>query len=186
METLKKLINSYLIVFVAEAIIGLLLLINPSIFTSTISYVLGGILLAFGIIKLIGYFRENNFENDILMTIILCAAGIFIIAKPDFIFKILAFFFGVYMLCQGIYSLKGALLIKEYNKENWTAPMIVAVLTTIIGLVIVFNPFGTVKATLKILGIALIISAIFSIYNGMVTKRKITKIKKSDEYIDIK
>ena len=186
MDTLKKIINSYLIVFVAEAVIGLLLLINPEIFTDTISYILGGILLAFGILKLIAYFRENNFENDILMAIILCATGIFIIAKPDFIFKILAFFFGVYMLCQGLYSIKCALLIKEYNKDNWITSMIMAVLTTILGLVIVLNPFGTIKTTLNILGVALIISAIFSIYNGMVTKRKITKIKKSDDYIDIK
>lgn len=186
MDTLKKLINSYLIVFVAEAIIGLLLLINPSIFTSTISYIFGGILLAFGILKLIAYFRGDNFENDILMAILLCSSGVFIITKPDFIFKILAFFFGIYMLGQGIDSIKGALLIKEYNKDNWVAPMVMAALTTIIGLVIILNPFGTVKATLQILGVALIISAVFSIYNGMVTKRKINNIRKSDDYIDIK
>lgn len=186
METLKKIINSYLIVFVAEAVIGLLLLINPSIFTSTISYVLGGLLLAFGVIKLITYFREDNFESEVLMSIILCATGIFIIAKPDFISKILAFFFGVYMLCQGISSIKGSLIIKEYNKDSWIAPMTMAVLTTILGVVIVLNPFSTVTTALKILGVALIISAIFSIYNGMVTKRKITKIKKSNDYIDIK
>lgn len=186
METLKKIINSYLIVFVAEAIIGILLLINPDIFTSTISYICGGILLTFGILKLIAYFRGDNFETEILMAIILCATGIFIIARPSFIFSIFAFFFGIYMLCQGIYSIKGALLIKEYNKDNWVAPMIIAVLTTILGLIIIINPFATIKATLKVLGITLIISAAFSIYNGMVTKRKINKIQKQDDYIDIK
>ena len=186
METLKKLVNSYLIVFVAETIIGILLLINPDIFTNTISYICGGILLTFGILKLIAYFRGDNFETEILMAILLCASGVFIITKPDFIFKILAFFFGIYILGQGIYSIKGALLIKEYNKDNWTAPMVVAVLTTIVGLIIVLNPFGSIKATLKVLGIALIFSAAFSIYNGMITKRKINKIQNQDDYIDIK
>ncbi|MGN0601734.1 MAG: HdeD family acid-resistance protein [Oscillospiraceae bacterium] len=186
MEILKKMLNSFITIFIAEVAIGLLLLINPDIFTSTISYVLGGVSLAFGVLNLISYFCSERIESDILKAVLLCAAGIFIITKPDFIFKILAFIFGIYLLGDGITSIKRAMIIKDNNIDNWIAPMVMAVLTTILGLLIILNPFASAKFALKVLGVSLIVSGAFSIYNGVVTKRKIKRIEQENGYVDIK
>lgn len=186
METLKKILNSFIIVFIAEVAVGVLLLVNPDIFTNTISYILGGIALAFGVLNLISYFGGFHTQVTLINTILLCAAGVFIISKPDFIIKILAFTFGLLLLSDGLTSIKGASLIKESNDQNWVPSMIIAILTTILGFIIVFNPLVSAQTALKVLGISLIISGIFSIYNGLVTKRKINKLEKSSEYIDIK
>lgn len=184
---LKKLLNSFIIAFVAEAAIGLLLLINPSIFTNTISYVLGGVILAVGMLNLISYFNSDKVSSSITKAVFFCAAGIFIITKPDFIFKILALVFGIYLLADGITSIKSSLIIRKIDPGSWVPPMVVAVLTTVLGLIITLNPFVSVETALKILGAALVISGVLSIYNGAVTKRKIKQItKNNDKFVDIK
>lgn len=186
MEFLKKLLNSFIIAFAAEVAIGLLLLINPSIFTNTISYVLGGVILAFGVLSLISYFASDKTGSSITKAVFFCAAGIFIISKPDFIFKILALVFGIYLLADGISSIKNALIIKNNNSDNWVAPMVMALLTALLGLIITLNPFASAATALQILGVSLIISGVLSIYNGAYTKRKIKKIiKNDDKFVDI-
>lgn len=186
METLKKILNSFLIVFIAEVAVGALLLINPDIFTKTISYILGGIALAFGVLNLITYFSSYHTQVTIINAILLCIAGIFIISRPDSIIKILAFIFGLLLLGDGLTSIKSALVLKDCNDTHWVPSMIMALLTTILGFIVILNPLASANTAIKILGVSLIISGIFSIYNGLVTKKKINKVEKSSEYIDIK
>lgn len=195
MEILKKVLNSFILFFIAEVAIGVLLLIDPHIFTNTISYILGGVLLAFGLLNLIAYFRAEQVFGYLLKTVVMCAAGIFIITRPSFIFNVLAVIFGLYLLTDGISSLRGALVMKSYGADKWAGSLIMAILTIVLGIVLIVNPLASTEIAITALGIALVASGIFSIYNGAVTKRYIKRMAKNaiqkadpqrnDDYIDI-
>lgn len=187
MEILKKLVNSLLLVCIASIVIGVLLIIDPKIFTHVISYVIGGVILAFGALNLISFFASDRSESSIINAIILCITGTFIIVRPDFIFNVLAFAFGLVLLGEGLISLKRASVIKTYNPDKWFPSMVMAILTTILGFIVILNPFLFASTSMRILGVLLIISAIFTIYNGLFTKKEIKRIEKKEnaDYIDI-
>lgn len=189
MNTLKKLLNSFILVSLIEIIVGILLLSKPEIFQTTLSYIIGGVAAAFGILNLISYFRGEQIYGELFKAVILCAAGIFVIARPDFIFKIIAVIFGFYLIADGISSLRGSLLIKSSeNSGKWIPSFIIAVITTVLGILIVVNPFTASGIPFQALGIVLIISGCLNIYNGGVTKRYFTKIQKrieDDKFIDV-
>lgn len=195
MEMLKKLLNSFILFFIAEVAIGVLLLVDQNIFTNTISYILGGVLLAFGLLNLIAYFRAEQAFGYLLKSVVMCAAGIFIITRPDFIFNVLAIIFGLYLLTDGISSLRNSVAMKNYGASKWVGSLIMAILTIILGLVLIVNPLASTKIAVTALGIALVISGILSIYNGAVTKRYIKRAEKNaiqsvniqqdNDYIDI-
>ena len=58
METLKKILNSFILMSIIEIAVGIMLLARPEIFQTTLSYIIGGISLAFGVLNLITYFRR--------------------------------------------------------------------------------------------------------------------------------
>lgn len=189
METLKKLLNSFILISILEIAVGIMLLAKPEIFQTTLSYIIGGIAIAFGALNLITYFRDNQIYGELFKAIILCAAGIFIIARPEFIFKIIAIIFGLYLLTDGISSLRGAAIMKNNNSDSkWVASFIIAAVTTLLGILIIVNPFAASGIPFQLFGISLIISGILNIYNGGVTKRCFKKIQKQieqDKFIDI-
>ncbi|MDE6148782.1 MAG: DUF308 domain-containing protein [Ruminococcus sp.] len=189
METLKKLLNSFLLMSIIEIVVGIMLLTKPEIFQTTLSYIIGGIAIAFGALNLIAYFRDDQIYGELFKAIILCTAGIFIIARPDFIFKIIAIIFGLYLLSDGISSLRGAYVMKS-NADNgkWIPSFIIALITTLLGVLIIVNPFAASGIPFQLFGISLIISGVLNIYNGGITKRYFTKIQKQidqDKFIDI-
>lgn len=190
METLKKILNSFILMAIIEIAVGIMLLARPEIFQTTLSYIIGGIALAFGILNLIAYFRGEQIYGELFKAVILCAAGIFIIARPDFIFKVIAIIFGLYLLADGISSLRGASAMRNSKDSGkWIPSFVIAIITIVLGILIIVNPFSASGIPFQLFGISLIVSGALNIYNGGVTKRYFTKIKKQieeDKFIDIK
>lgn len=189
METLKKILNSFILMSIIEIAVGIMLLARPEIFQTTLSYIIGGIALAFGVLNLITYFRGEQIYGELFKAVILCAAGIFIIARPDFIFKVIAIIFGLYLLADGISSLRGASAMKNSRDAGkWIPSFVIAIITTVLGILIIVNPFSASGIPFQLFGILLIVSGVLNIYNGGVTKRYFTKIKnqiEEDKFIDI-
>lgn len=189
MDFLKKLYNSFILVSILEIAVGIFLFLKPDIIQTTISYVIGGVLIASGVLNLISYIKGEPDYGKVFKAVILSASGVFIIVRPDFIFNIIATIFGLYLLIDGISGLKASSLMKTYEDNNkWIPSFVIALLTVILGLIIIFNPLAASGIPFQIFGIALIISGVLNIYNGGVTKKYLKKLKKQieqKEYIDI-
>lgn len=198
MEYIKKMFRNYWVLSVFCVVLGIALIVNPHFFTNAIGYTVGGLLTAYGVAELIRYFVKTKespmYATGLVLGVILCAAGIFIIVRPDFIPKIIAIIFGLYMLISGICNLQDALNLRRQGLENWRVSGIPAVITTIVGIVLVINPLFLTDAALIILGICLLISGFSNIIGCFTAGRNLKKlnslVKKSgrkdrDEFIDI-
>ncbi|MGN1113506.1 MAG: HdeD family acid-resistance protein [Oscillospiraceae bacterium] len=187
METLKKIVNSFIFIFIVEVAAGVLLLVNPSVLSNAVSYVLGGIFLVLGLLGFVTYFKTGGLTFDLIEDILLCAGGIFLIAKPEFIFKIFAVIFGIYMIAEGITSIRASLMLKNVGVK-WQMSVIVAALSVILGIIILLYPFASFKFAIQMLGVSLIFSGACSIYNGVLTKKKIKRVndEANNDIIDIK
>ncbi len=196
MNTMKKLFKNYLLLSLICIVLGAALVVDPGFFTRAISYTIGGIAIAAGVLSFIRFFAAGEDKEDysplVLRGIIFGAIGLFLIVKPDFIFKVIAIACGFYMLFSGIVSIANALDIKKAGRE-WIFPMVTASVTAVLGLVILLNPLAPVNIAITILGIALIVSGIANFISCVSLRRKVKDVekfiekqdKKHDDYIDV-
>lgn len=201
MEYIKKVFRNYWVLSVFCVVLGIALIINPQFFTNAIGYVVGGLFAGYGVIELIKYFAKANenpeYSTCLVRGIILCAIGVFIIIRPDFIPKVIAVTCGIYMIISGAVNIQDSINLKRAGIYNWKNYCIPAVITTILGIILVFNPLAPVEAAMIILGIALLASGILNIagcfgLNGKI--KRLNKVMKTsshnhnndkDDFIDI-
>lgn len=200
MEFIKKMFRSYWVLSLFCVVLGVALIVDPGFFTKAICYVIGGLFLVFGAEELVRYFlkgKENPVYSSCLVRgIILAAIGVFIIARPNFIPSVIAIVFGIYMLISGIVNIQDSLNLKRAGVVEWKVSCIPAVITTAVGVVLLFNPLMLTDAAMMILGIALLISGVSNLFGCFTAGSKLKQLNKmikrdfkdrpdKDHYIDI-
>ena len=67
--------------------------------------------------------------------------------------------------------------LKELTNKWDTSVVVIAIITLILGVLLVFNPFGGVIAITKLIGIFLVIYAILDIVNNINIKKKVKEVE---------
>ncbi|MBQ8108118.1 MAG: DUF308 domain-containing protein [Ruminococcus sp.] len=183
MEILKKLFRNYWVLSVFCIVLGIALIADPQFFTNALGYVVGGLFTGYGVVELVKYFaktRENIlYATGLVAGVILCGTGVFIIARPDFIPKIIAIILGLYMLISGIVNLQDGLNLKRMGYPTWVRSVVPAAVTIALGILLLVNPLMLTDAALTILGICLLISGISNIFGWLQAGMSMKKMKKA-------
>ncbi|WP_343207892.1 HdeD family acid-resistance protein [Anaerolentibacter hominis] len=189
MEILKTFKKNYVVVAVLYMLFGLVLLIWPEMSLMTICYSFGVITIVFGIVRLIGYFVKDSFVSafryDLVIGVLAVAAGIFILIKPDFIASILPVVLGIFIIVSSMIKLQNALDLKRFHYDNWWVVVIFAVLTTVLGIIIIVNPFEAAKMAMMFVGVALAVDGVLSLISLLWVSRQIKKLKENTEIIEM-
>ena len=201
MDYIKKIFKNFWLLSIFCVVMGLGLIIDPGFFSKTVCRVIGGLFTAYGAVDLILYFsKKDGYATGLVKGILMCAAGIFILIRPDFIPKVIAIICGLYMTISGIVNLQDSLNLKRFGVASWKTSFIPAVITTVVGVILIVDPMLSVDFALIILGIALLVSGLTNIfgwvtasrkikkYNKIVKRKKLEKYTKNDggeDYIDI-
>ena len=200
MSNVKKLFGNYLLLSALCILLGLFFIIWPEKINNVISYIIGGVIILLGVLDISRFLMTSSNPEGvgpvgIIRGIIFGAIGLFLILKPDFVFRVISFAFGIYMLASGSLSLYDAMRIRKHNNgAGWQPTCVMASITIIIGLVMLFAPF----TQYVVLGVMLVISGISNVFGAFIGKRKVEKIlglttsdkdqsgdKKDRQYIDV-
>ena len=123
---------SYIVTSVAFCVLGVLLIVLRNWSVSFIGVVTGVMLIAFGIVKLLGYFSKDlyrlAFQFDLAFGILLIALGAIILAKPERAMSFVCLMLGVAILADGLFKLQTAVDAKEFGLRSWWAILMLAVL----------------------------------------------------------
>ena len=146
---------------------GTLFIAKPDLSAVVISRALGAAMIVFGLIKLVGYFSKDlfrlAFQYDLGFGLLLIALGILALAKPagalDFIFTAL----GVAILTDGLFKLQIAVDSKRFGISTWWLTLVLAVITGVVGLALVFRPWDSVRLRTTLLGAALLAEGILNL-----------------------
>ena len=148
-----------------EFAVGVLLLINPEAFTKAVLIIFGAILIVIGAIYLVRVLRDKTEGvSGITMTVALISliVGILCIVFPSMImslFSVAAIIYGVMLIVSGVYKTKSYTDAKKAGSPLPVISLISAFLSVALGILIVLNPFGTVRALFTFAAIFLIIEA---------------------------
>ena len=149
---------------VAYIILGLILILWPSMSSSIFCWIVGIGSLVYGLFHLLNFWRAaqsgGGGRGELAVGIILAALGIFCLASPRTILSILPFFLGAMLLLDGASKIPRALEMRSFGFSRWWVEMLFAVVTAVLGLVLVFNPFSLVRLSVIFFGVSLLISGI--------------------------
>ena len=146
---------------------GVLFIAKPELSAVAISRALGAAMILFGLIKLVGYFSKDlfrlAFQYDLGFGLLLIALGILVLAKPagvlDFIFIAL----GIAILTDGLFKVQIAVDSKRFGIPTWWLTLTLAMVTGVVGLVLVFRPWDSVRLLTTLLGAALLAEGILNL-----------------------
>lgn len=185
MDKMKKFFKSSIVSSVLLMILGWLLIFKSEATVIIISYIIGGGLIALGVVALLRYIKETKenkaTELDILYGIITMILGVLVISNPKTLASIIPFVLGVCIVVNSSVKIQYAMELKNDNNKLWKATMIVATLCAICGVVLIFNPFAGAQVITKAIGIFIIVYAVLDMVSTITIRRNVMSIKKAIE-----
>lgn len=155
---------------IIELIAGILLLVDPARFTSTVIIAAGVVLIVLGILKVTSYFRTDAETAAIgqLLTkgLIFILAGAFCAVRWEWFlttFPVLTMVYGSIILLTGISKIQLAVDMVRLKNGQWRWAAINAAITLICAIVILFNPFASTEVLWLFIGAALVGVGIFDL-----------------------
>ena len=181
---MEKMFKSSLKTSIILLILGLLLIFEAEATIKSISYIIGGILIAIGVLGIINFLRKNSPNNnnlDIIYGTVSIILGIIIITNPEAIGSILPIVMGITIIINSAAKLQYAIDLKSNKSDTWKSTMIVSIISVIFGVVLLFNPFKGAVIITKIIGIIIFLYAVLDIISTLCIKRNVSIIQKSIE-----
>lgn len=183
-KIMKKFFRSSLITAILLIALGILLICQSEATIITISYVLGGVIIALGVLAAIKFFqniKQHKGELDLVYGIISVVLGIIIIKNPEAIASIMPMVLGVCIIISSSSKLQYAFELKANNNNLWKTTMVISIISTVCGLVLLFNPFKAIAYFTKVVGIFIIIYAILDLVSTYTIRRNVKLFQKSIE-----
>ena len=183
-KVMKKFFRSSLITAILLIALGILLICQSEATIITIAYVLGGVIIALGVLAAIKFFqniKEHKGELDLVYGIISVILGIIVIKNPEAIASIMPMVLGVCIIISSSSKLQYAFELKANNNNLWKTTMFISIISTVCGLVLLFNPFKAITYFTKIVGVFIIIYAILDLISTYTIRRNVKLFQKSIE-----
>ena len=191
MESLmKKFFRSSLITSILLIVLGGLLFFKSEETLITISYIIGGVLFALGVMAFIRFVRnakkEVNSELDIVYGVVTIILGYLTIKSPTTLASVIPIVLGVCIIISSATKLTYALELKRDKNQLWVMTLVVAIISAICGSALIINPFAGATAITQIVGAFIIVYAILDIVSTVTIKRNVTALTKAIQQNTIK
>lgn len=187
MQTFKRLLPTILML-IFEIVVGVMLILNGEGLTKVIFYIFGGLTLVGGIVTLIATLLSGRNGRTIqtlplVASLIMIAVGGFFLGATDFVLQVVSAMtvvLGLIMAANGIFKFFEYFYIKKLVPVSPMA-LVSAIVSVIVGLVIAFNPFQATETMWIILGIMVIVAAVFDLISLIFLGSAVKNIKDYSE-----
>jgi uncharacterized membrane protein HdeD (DUF308 family) len=173
--------------------IGLWILIFPERALETTLRISGAILLVYALYRFVAVFIIDNdaFESSVSLfsTVATLTLGILLTVNPLFVAGILSTLFGIYLIITGIFGIWRASVLKEHyevfgiveDASSRRMRFITAIISFILGLLLVIFPLTVEKFTAVVTGICLVTEGAKSIVFKIIHLYTLTKGTKTKD-----
>ena len=163
----------YIVMSVLFCVLGVVLLFTPGVSALWIGRLLGVGLILFGIIKLVGYFSRDlfrlAFQYDLAFGLLLMVLGIVTLSHPGDALSFLCVMFGIPVLADGLFKIQIAMDSRQFGIRNWWLVLVLAALTCVVGVVLVFRPMTGVRALTALMGLSLLCDGVLNLSVALCT-----------------
>lgn len=168
--------------------LGVVLIMFPESIAKTLIYTIATIVIAVGVIKIISYFlkrEQAGYSNaGIVSGLIFIVIGLFILTSTKIIISVIPFMMGVCILVSAYSKLQYVLQLSKYTNEKNRGMFLAAIITFILGIVLIFNPFRAAKWMIRLVGICIAFTGASDLITGIYFYRKMRDYIKDMEALE--
>ena len=157
------------------AAIGMIVILCPGQTISLLCRALALVLLIMGIADLLAYFVDRKSRHlGLASGAVLILIGIFIMVKPTVIIQLLVIVIGAVLVLHGLKDMQLVMEGKEYEEKRWWLPSLLATITLMFGLYLIWYQFQASTVCVWFLGSALLYDGL----SDLIILRKVRNAKK--------
>ena len=165
----KKLKWNLILMSLLYLALGIFLLMVPGTALNVVCYALGGVVLACAAVQLVRYFvvERGVFQSQLtLISGLVCLAlGI----RSDVVVRVLPIVFGLFVIFDSLGRIQNALELRRCEYSSWKVFLLLAVLSVVLGIVMVVDPFGTMETLVMAIGLILILEGALNLLSALYT-----------------
>ena len=169
----KKLKWNLILMSLLYLALGIFLLMVPGTALNVVCYALGGVVLACAAVQLVRYFvvERGVFQSQLtLISGLVCLAlGAFLILRSDVVVRVLPIVFGLFVIFDSLGRIQNALELRRCGYPSWKIFLLLAVLSVVLGIVMVVDPFGTMETLVMAIGLILILEGALNLLSALYT-----------------
>ena len=158
------------------AAIGMIVILFPGQTISLLCRALALVLLIMGIADLLAYFVNRKSRHlGLASGAVLILLGVFIMVKPTVIIQFLVIVIGAVLVLHGLKDMQLVMEGKEYEEKRWWLPSLLATITLMFGLYLIWYQFQASAVFVWFLGSALLYDGL----SDLIILRKVRNAKKA-------
>ncbi|HIV86938.1 MAG TPA: DUF308 domain-containing protein, partial [Candidatus Pygmaiobacter gallistercoris] len=171
-----KLPDEFSTLALAGILLGLVLLIWPSLSGRLICYAIAAVLAVYGVYRIVCYFTRDivltMLRRDLAAGLAALVGALFLILRPELLISLLPVLFGLALLVGAISELQAAFDLRRMEDDRWYYPLIAAAVQGVLGAVILANPFGTAMVLMRFIGASLVVEGICELVFSLLVRRR--------------
>ena len=187
MDTLRKFKASSYAVSIIYIIVGIIMLSNPNFVNDAVNYVIGALIIIYGIIYSVSLYQKRDIEIygkfDFVAGIMCISFGLFLIVYPDILVALIPFCTGIIILMDAIRFIVNSFKLKKLGYGSWIINFIVGLVFLGFSIFIILKAKDISLLLLRFIGAFLIIDAVLDFFTE-VRFRKMEKKAKKYEVIE--
>lgn len=150
----------YIVISLVFCMAGISMMLLPVPSASTVGTFFGVTMVLFGIIKLIGYFSKDlfrlAFQYDLQFGILLCILGVIILTLRKNPVSFVCVSYGISIIADSLFKCRTALEAKKFGISKWWFTLLLAIITSVMGVIVTISPAMSLRITHIFLGISLL------------------------------
>ena len=177
--------TGYLVLSALLLLAGVGLTFFSDTFYPILTVLLGVLFLAFGIVKLVGFFSKDPyqlvFETDLVFGILYLVFGLLLLIRPAHTMAFFGIMLGLILLADGLTRVRIALDARPFGIRAWWLILVSALATAILGVVLLFHPGEGTKVLTQLLGISLMVDGVMNIGTILTAVRILRAARPGDD-----
>ena len=183
-ELIRKKEIKGILVSVLLIVLSIFLILKPEEMISTLLKVIGIFVLIAGAFDFVNYFLNKDetklFDYGLFKGIMEITIGVLFIFKYETLISIFPMILGLLIIFINVFKLQLSLNLKMVDENRYLLGVIISSLSIILGIVILLNPFESLKIVVIVSGSILLVSELSNIiYSFMILKN----IKKDNKVV---
>lgn len=182
---IRKLGRNSIIFSIILFVFGLFMFAKPISTINILMMTFGCILVIDGLVHVVSYFSIKNeyrfFSTELAQSIIYIILGFVLVCNYDKISGLLPIILGIWIIVESIFKLQIALNIRDIYDSHWGMLLTMSIISGLLGMVILFNPFESLAMLIMICGVILMFVEVISIFEDVSIISRVGKAEKIEK-----
>ena len=155
-------------------VLGLCFLAIPVQTVDVICRIIFGVLLIFaGLFNIVMYLVDGVRTTvfNMFAGVIVLVLGWFMFENPQIVVKLLPRLLGALVIVDSAWQIRAAFRLKKREISIWNTFLIVGILCAILGVIMIINPFQTVRRTILFSGIIFLLNGVLDIVFYLILRK---------------